>query len=93
MLFRSVEIRPQLADLPDLELTVHTVRGPIAFRAAGRPGRRALTLRLPEGCEAELVLSREEKVELAPAPGAAPIGSLRYRVPAASEIALNLKLT
>jgi len=91
--FARVEARPQLADLPDLELTVHTVRGPIAFRAAGRLGSRALTLRLPEGCDGELVLPREEGVELAPAPGPAPVGSLRYRVPAANEITLNLKLT
>jgi len=74
-------------------LTVHTVRGPIAFRAAGRLGSRALTLHLPKGCDGELVLPREEGVELSPASGPAPAGSLRYRVPAAKAITLNLKLT
>jgi hypothetical protein len=66
---------------------------PLAFRAAGRPGSRRLTLRLPEGCEGELVLPRGEPVDLAPAPGSAPTGCLRYRVPAAGATTLNLQFT
>jgi hypothetical protein len=91
--FTRVEIRPQLADLPDLDLVVHTVRGPIAFRAGGQRGQRALSLRLPAGCEGELVLVREERVGLTPATGPAPAGSLRYRVPPATETTLELKFT
>ncbi len=41
--FKRVEIRPQLADLADLELTAHTVVGPIVFKATGTPGDRNLT--------------------------------------------------
>ncbi len=91
--FARTEIRPQLADLPDLDLTVQTVRGPIAFRATGRLGDRALALRLPLGCEGELVLRREEQVALAPSSGVAPVGSLRYRVPSAQDITLKLQFT
>ena len=47
--FARVAIRPQLGDLPDLELTAHTPRGPIAFHA--RAGRA--TVALPTGCEGE----------------------------------------
>ena len=41
--FRRVEVRPQPADLEELELTAFTVRGPIHFRSAGKPGERELT--------------------------------------------------
>ena len=36
--FRRVEIRPQLADLEELELTAFTVRGPIHFLSKGKRG-------------------------------------------------------
>jgi alpha-L-rhamnosidase len=79
--FRRVEIRPQLADLPDLELTAYTVLGPIRFRAQGGPGDRELRLALPAACVGELVLRREEQVDLAPVAGPAPPGHLRYALP------------
>ena len=36
--FAKAEIRPQLGDLADLELTTHTPRGPIVFRAEAQEG-------------------------------------------------------
>jgi hypothetical protein len=91
--FKRVEIRPQVADLELLELTVHTVRGPLRFKAQGRFGNRELALDLPPNCEGEVVLRREEKVALARATGLAPVGHLRYRLPADMKTLLHLKLT
>jgi hypothetical protein len=54
--FARLELRPQLADLADLDLTAHTVRGPVRMQATGKPGAREITLEVPAGCEAELVL-------------------------------------
>jgi alpha-L-rhamnosidase len=89
--FTRVEIRPQLADLEQLELTAFTVRGPIRFAAQGKAGHRDVTLDLPAGCEGEIVVRREENTGLEGVAGAAPAGHLRYRVPAARQTQLRLK--
>ena len=52
--FARAELRPQLADLPDLELTAHTASGPLRFAAHGTMGRRELTVEPPPRCQAEL---------------------------------------
>ncbi len=91
--FKGVEIRPQPADLEQLELTAHTVQGPLRFSARGKLGDRELTLDLPPSCEGELVVRREESVPLERATGPAPAGHLRYRLPAGKSTALKLKLT
>ncbi len=88
--FQRVEVRPQLASLPDLDLRAHTVRGPIQFTASGASGNRELTLAFPPGCEAELVLPREESVNLPASPRETPAGWARYHVPEKS-VTLRLK--
>gem|GEM_PF-232012 len=79
--FRRVELRPQLADLSDLDLTAHTVQGPIQLVARATSGRRELTVSLPSGCEGEILFPRAENIPLERADGAAPPGHLRYRLP------------
>jgi hypothetical protein len=80
--FRRCRIRPQPASLELLELTAHTVRGAIGFGLVGPPGARELTVDLPPGCEAELVVDAAERLPLAPlAAGTARAGS-RYALPA-----------
>ena len=91
--FKRAEVRPQLADLDQLELTAHTVQGPLRFSARGKVGDRELTVELPVNCGGELVLPREERVPLAPAPGPAPTGHQRCRLPGGKIITLRLKLT
>jgi alpha-L-rhamnosidase len=54
--FAKVEIRPQLADLGDLDLVAHTPRGPITFTAnRTASGGHDITLCVPAGCEATLI--------------------------------------
>lgn len=99
--FTRCEIRPQLADLGDVELVAQTVRGPIEFVSHGRRGNRELTISLPPGCEAELVLDEREQVKLdrvttlkASADLAAGVkvpGHVRYRLPAGSRTVLALQ--
>lgn len=89
--FRRLELRPQLADLESLDLTAHTVRGPVRLRARGKPGARELTLGVPGDCAAELVLRREEDVTLEQLGGPAPEGHARYRLPTGRETTLRLK--
>ena len=54
--FTRCHIRPQLADLPDLKLTYHTVLGPIHFAGERLAKGHRYTISVPAGCEAELLL-------------------------------------
>ncbi len=89
--FKRCEIRPQLADLETLELTAYTVKGPIDFSARGKKGTREVTVKLPDGCAGELVVPREEALNLPPARGTVPGGHRRYRLPAGGTSTVRLK--
>jgi hypothetical protein len=78
--FARCQIRPQLADLGDLTLTYPTPRGPIEFAANRGPGGHQLTLGIPGGCEAELVLPEGAATTLPPLPPDAQCGLKRYRL-------------
>ena len=54
--FARLQLRPQLGDLPDLAVVAHTPRGPVHFRAWRAAGGHRVEVRLPETCEAELLL-------------------------------------
>jgi hypothetical protein len=85
--FKRYEIRPQLADLPDLALTVHTPHGPIGFSGKGPLGARKLTLTLPPNAAGELVVHRDEQLALKLiAPG-------RFALPAGQTVNIELKHT
>lgn len=85
--WKRYEIRPQLADLPDLALTVHTPNGPISFSGKGPLGKRTLSLTLPPDAEGELVVHPDEKLKLK------PLGNGRFVLPAGKRITLTLKHT
>ncbi len=91
--FKRVEIRPQPADIEQLELTARTPLGPIGFGVRGRPGRRNLSIELPPGCSGELILEAQEAVKLEPLPGPAPPGHRRFRLPEARLSELELRFT
>jgi hypothetical protein len=91
--FKKVEIRPQPADLERLELTAQTVQGPLHFRSEGKKGKRQVELELPSGCHGELVLRREENLNLPVSVSPAPAGFLRYRLSAGQSVRLRLKHT
>jgi hypothetical protein len=58
--FEKAEIRPQLGDLSGLELTAHTPRGPIVFRAEAQEEGHRAWVTLPADCPGELVLPLTE---------------------------------
>jgi alpha-L-rhamnosidase len=89
--FKRVELRPQPADLSQLELVARTVRGPLVFRSLGNRGKRELTLELPKGCAAEIVLPERETVDLAPIKEKAPSELMRWAIPAGAAVTLKLK--
>jgi hypothetical protein len=92
--FKRCEIRPQLADLDLLELTVHSVQGPIEFNGRGKIGNRDVTVKLPSGCEGELVVDQRETLTLNPISGSnVPSGLARYRLAAGESTSVHLKFT
>jgi hypothetical protein len=58
--FTKFTVRPQLKGFGKLELTYHTVRGPIHFKAEPKDGGHNVSVTVPEGSEAELLLSAEQ---------------------------------
>jgi hypothetical protein len=88
---QRVEVRPQPADLSQLELVARTVRGPLVFRLLGNRGNREFSLELPKGCEGEIVLPEEEAVDLTPLPKTDGTGLRRYGLPAGGAATLRLK--
>jgi hypothetical protein len=89
--FKRFELRPQLADLADLDITAFTIQGPLNFHAQGPRGKREVTLRLPPGGQGELVLPQDEKVDLPVAVGPAPAAHRRFSLATGSTITLLLK--
>jgi alpha-L-rhamnosidase len=91
--FRRFELRPQLGDLADLELTAFTDRGPIAMRAQGKPGGRQVQFEFPPDTRGELLLTERESADLKPAAGKVPAGQARFALPANGKAAVYLKHT
>jgi hypothetical protein len=61
---RHLAIRPQLADMPDMDVTANTVQGAIRFVSKKLKNKREITVHIPAGMEAELWLPAYEKVSL-----------------------------
>jgi hypothetical protein len=89
--FKRYELRPQLGDLADLELTAFTVQGPVSLRSRGKVGEREVVLQLPSSGQGELVLPKDEIVELPEISTPAPVGNRRYHLPTGGIITLHLK--
>jgi hypothetical protein len=89
--FKRFELRPQLGDLEDLDLTAFTALGPVSLRSRGKAGARELVLQWPTEVQGEVVLPQSEKVQLPDAAGPAPAGCRRYKLPPGGLLTLRLK--
>ncbi len=89
--FKRFQLRPQLGDLEDLDLTASTVQGPVRLRSRGKFGEREVVLQLPPGGQGELVLPREEGVDLPVAASPAPAGQRRFQLTPGGSVTLRLK--
>jgi hypothetical protein len=91
--FRRCEVRPQQADLDLLQLTVHSVQGPIEFHSQGTVGDRNVTVKLPAGCDGELVVDQRESLRLKPLARAASQGLTRFHLAAGETTSVHLRFT
>ena len=79
--FARLQLRPQLGDLPDLEVVSQTPRGPVVFRSKREAQVHQVKVTVPHGCEAELVLPDGVRSPF-PAMVSDPVpGTQRYRLP------------
>ena len=77
--FARYELRPQVGQIEDLDLTAFTVRGPVMMRSRGKLGERAVVIQAPNGAKGELVLPDKEEVDLRRTNAAAPLHCVRSR--------------
>ncbi len=91
--YATYQIRPQLGKLSKLELTAHTVKGPIHFKSVGKSGNRKLTLVSPASGQGELVLDSREVIDLPVIKINKQHNTKHYQLPVGKEIILNLKYT
>jgi hypothetical protein len=88
--FRKVNVRPQLADLPALELTLHTGLGPIAFQSQPEGGGHKVWLTLPADCEGELRLPSDTPTELRRLGVIRSLGLSRYALPSGETVVFDV---
>ena len=79
--FGKAEIRPQLGDLPGLELTAHTPRGPIVLRAEAQEEGHHAWVTLPADCPGELLLPVTEGKGVAVTETDRALGLERFALP------------
>lgn len=60
--FTRCAIRPQLGDLAGLRLTAHTPHGPVYFQSERSATGHHIQLRLPPGCDGELITGPPEQL-------------------------------
>ena len=89
--FKRFQLRPQLGDLEDLDLTAFTVQGSVGLRSRGKLGDREVVFQLPPGGQGELVLPQDEAIDLPAAAGPVPAGHRRFKLTAGSTVTLRLK--
>jgi hypothetical protein len=78
--FTRCQIRPQLADLKDLDLTYYTVRGPMRFVAQHRPDGHHVAVQIPSGCQAELLLPDGRGIKFPALKPDHPLGLKRFQL-------------
>jgi hypothetical protein len=79
--FAKVIVRPQLGDLGAVELTAHTARGPVAFRAYTEEDVHRISVTLPPDTEGELRLPPGVPTELPRLGAIASLDLVRYALP------------
>jgi alpha-L-rhamnosidase len=83
--FAACQIRPQLGDLNELELTYRTVRGPIEFHAKSENNGHRMKIVIPAGCKAELLLPPDQETALERIEPDDPMKLKRYKLQAGAE--------
>jgi hypothetical protein len=88
--FRKVVVRPQLGDMPAVELTVHTGLGPIGFRSQPEVEGHRVWITLPADCEGELRLPSGTPTDLRRLGVIRSLGLSRHALPSGETVVVDL---
>jgi alpha-L-rhamnosidase len=91
--YKTFQIYPQLVDLKAVDITTNTIAGPIVFKSSGVFGNRRLSLEIPAGTTAELVVDDREELNLAKANVSLMPGKTTYIIEGGKKFTVVLKHT
>ena len=91
--YKTFQIYPQLEDLDAVDITTNTIAGPIVFKSKGLLGNRKLSLAIPAGTTAELIVDEKEHLDLKKADVSKTPGKTTYIIKGGSKLTLVLKHT
>jgi hypothetical protein len=88
--FRKVVVRPQLGDMPAVELTVQTGLGPVGFQSQPEGGGHRVWITLPADCEGELRLPSGTPTDLRRLGVIRSLGLSRHALPSGETVVVDL---
>jgi len=91
--YKTFQIYPQVADLNAVDITTNTIAGPVVFKSKGLLGSRKLSLEIPVGTTAELILDSREHLNLKKADVSIIPGKTTYIIKGGTKLTVLLKYT
>jgi hypothetical protein len=91
--YKTFQIYPQLLDLKAVYITTNTIAGPIVFKSRGLLGSRKLSLEIPLGTTAELIVDEREHLNLQKADTSIMPGKNTYIIKGGTKLTVLLKHT
>ena len=91
--YKTFQIYPQLVDIDTVNITTNTIAGPIVFESRGILGSRQLTLEIPDGTTAELIVDDREELKLTKANVTLLAGKTTYIIKGGEKLTVLLKHT
>jgi alpha-L-rhamnosidase len=91
--YKTFQIYPQLVDLKAVDITTNTIAGPIVFKSSGLLGSRKLSLEIPIGTTAELIVDERERLNLTKADVSLILGKTTYIIKGGKKLTVLLKHT
>ena len=91
--YKTFQVYPQIEDLKQTSITTNTVAGPIIFKSNGLLGNRTVSLEVPAGTTAHLVVDKQENLNLKRADSTLRPGKRTYIIQGGTKTTLLLKHT
>lgn len=91
--YKTFQVYPQLLDIDAVDITTNTAAGAIVFKSRGSLGSRKLSLEIPAGTTAELVVDNREHLNLTKADVSLIPGKTTYILKGGTKWSLLLKHT
>jgi len=91
--YTTFQIYPQLDNLNAVDIITYTIAGPIIFKSKGMLGARKLSLEIPVGTTAELIVDERENLNLKKSSTSLMPGKNTYIIKGGTKLTIVLKHT